>query len=172
MTRRQNRMLFVAIVVAGVALATTLALRAFQENIRYYYLPSQVMAGEAPPEATIRLGGIVAGNTVRRVPGSLTVSFGVTDGSAQIPVVYTGVLPDLFREGQGIVAIGTMQAGTLQATDVLAKHDENYMPPQVAEAMKKADKNSSSTTAPGHNQSDSSQLGTNQLDPNQLDNGQ
>ncbi|HET9679205.1 MAG TPA: cytochrome c maturation protein CcmE [Gammaproteobacteria bacterium] len=141
MTRRQNRMLFVAIVVAGVALAAALALRAFQENILYYYLPSQVMAGEAPPEAKIRLGGVVAKNSVRRVPGSLTVSFGVTDGTAQIPVVYTGVLPDLFREGQGIVAIGTMQAGTLRAEDVLAKHDENYMPPKVAKAMKQAEKN-------------------------------
>lgn len=145
MTRRQNRMLFVAIVVAGVALATTLALRAFQENILYYYLPSQVMTGEAPPDASIRLGGVVAQNSIRRVPGSLTVSFVVTDGSAQIPVVYTGVLPDLFREGQGIVAIGKMQAGTLHAEQVLAKHDENYMPPKVAKAIKQAEKKQAAT---------------------------
>lgn len=138
MTRRQQRMLFVAVVLAGVALATVLALRAFESNILYYYLPSQVQAGEAPPGAKIRLGGMVAEGSVRRVPGSLTVSFEVSDGEAAIPVTYTGVLPDLFREGQGVVAIGPLEGGVLQAEEVLAKHDENYMPPEVAEKMQEA----------------------------------
>lgn len=138
MTRRQQRMVFVAVIVAGVALAVALSLKAFQENILYYYLPSQLAEAEPPANTSIRLGGMVADDSIRRVPGSLTVSFTVTDGKAEVPVVYTGVLPDLFREGQGIVAIGRLEGGTLQASEVLAKHDENYMPPDVAKTVEEA----------------------------------
>ena len=131
-------MILVAAVVAGVVVAATLAVRAFQENLLYFFSPTQVAAGEAP-EREFRLGGMVVDDSVTREPGSLTVHFVLTDYGREVPVSYTGVLPDLFREGQGIVARGQLdQNGTFVAQEVLAKHDENYMPPEVAEAVAKA----------------------------------
>ena len=137
MTPRQRRMLVVGALVAGVSLAAFLGLTAFQKNLLYFYTPSQVAAGEAPKGYPFRVGGLVVQGTVQRDPQSLTVHFSVTDNSATVPVVYSGILPDLFREGQGIIAIGEINgAGVFEASEVLAKHDENYMPPEVADALK------------------------------------
>jgi cytochrome c-type biogenesis protein CcmE len=131
-------MVLVGLVVTGVVVALGLAYRAFQENLLYFFSPSQIAAGEAP-ERVFRIGGMVVDESVEREPGSLTVHFVLTDFAHSVPVAYTGVLPDLFREGQGIVARGEMDAaGTFVAEEVLAKHDENYMPPEVAEALAKA----------------------------------
>ena len=140
MTPRQKRMVLVGLIIAGVAGAAFLGLTAFQKNLLYFYTPSQVASGEAPKDYTFRIGGLVVTGSVKRSEG-VTVHFDVTDGSATVPVVYTGILPDLFREGQGIISIGKMGSqGVFEATEVLAKHDENYMPPEVGEALKKSGK--------------------------------
>ena len=137
MTPRRQRMMLIGLVLVGVVVSATLALRAFQENLVYFFSPTQVAGGEAP-ERAFRLGGMVVEKSVQREPGSLTVHFVLTDFANTVPVSYTGLLPDLFREGQGIVAIGQLQGETFVADEVLAKHDENYMPPEVAEAVAKA----------------------------------
>ena len=138
MTPRQKRMLTVGLILLGVATATFLALTAFQKNLLYFYTPSQIAAGQAPTGYPFRVGGLVVQGSVERVPNSVDVRFKVTDGSATVPVVYSGILPDLFREGQGIISIGQMNTdGLFVASEVLAKHDENYMPPEVAESLKK-----------------------------------
>ncbi len=139
MTARQQRMLLVAAVVIGVAGAAALGLRAFQENLLYFYSTTQVMNGEAPVNDTFRLGGIVVEGSVDRTPGSLKVRFVLTDTLTPVPVEYEGILPDLFREGQGIVAHGSLnEHGVFVADEVLAKHDENYMPPAVADSIRQA----------------------------------
>jgi cytochrome c-type biogenesis protein CcmE len=139
MKQRTRRLVWIAAVIGGVALAVGLALRAFQENLLYFFSPSQVAAGEAPAERSFRLGGMVADGSIAREEGSLTVHFTVTDFAHSLPVEYTGVLPDLFREGQGVVARGYLTPdGSFVAEEVLAKHDENYMPPEVAEALRQA----------------------------------
>lgn len=136
MTPRRQRMLTVGLILAGVTLAVGLALRAFQQNLEYFYDPSQVLAGEAPADKRIRLGGLVTEGSIVREPGSLEVSFEVTDTVNAMRVFYTGVLPDLFRDGQGVIATGVVRPdGTFLAEEVLAKHDENYMPPEVAESL-------------------------------------
>ncbi|MGE0388420.1 MAG: cytochrome c maturation protein CcmE [Gammaproteobacteria bacterium] len=136
MTPRRQRMVVVGAIVLGVAIAAGLALRAFQGNLLYFFSPAQVRAGEAPREQNFRVGGLVVAGSVQRRSGDLTVRFDLTDNAATIPVTYTGILPDLFREGQGIVALGRFGAdGVFHAEEVLAKHDENYMPPEVAEAL-------------------------------------
>jgi cytochrome c-type biogenesis protein CcmE len=136
MTPRRQRMLTVAFIVIGVSLAVGLALQAFQENLLFFYSPTQVMAGEVPEGRTFRLGGMVTDGSVRREPGELEVQFNVTDNQNNLTVYYDGVLPDLFREGQGVIANGFLQPdGSFRAEEVLAKHDENYMPPEVAEIM-------------------------------------
>ncbi len=141
MTPRQRRMLWVGLIVAGVSAATFLALAAFQKNLLYFYTPSQIAAGEAPTGYAFRVGGLVKKGSVHREPDSLAVRFTLTDGAAEVTVFYDGILPDLFREGQGIIAIGRLQPdGRFQATQVLAKHDENYMPPEVAEALERSGK--------------------------------
>jgi cytochrome c-type biogenesis protein CcmE len=124
-------------IVAGVAIAGALALSAFRQNVTFFFDPSQVTAGKVPPGEGFRLGGMVTKGSLRRDPGSLEVHFVVTDFSHAVPVSYTGVLPDLFREGAGVVAHGTMHDGTFVADEVLAKHDEKYMPPAVAESLKR-----------------------------------
>jgi cytochrome c-type biogenesis protein CcmE len=130
-------MVLIALVVAGVAVSATLAFRAFRENLTYFFSPTQVAAGEAP-ERPFRLGGMVLKESVTREPGSLTVRFVVSDFAHNVPVRYTGVLPDLFKEGQGVVARGQLgDGGEFVAEEVLAKHDENYMPPEVTEALEK-----------------------------------
>ena len=132
-------MLFVGMIVAGVATATGLFIAAMGENMLYFYSPSQVRAGDAPSGRYIRVGGLVVEGSVRRGAG-VEVAFSLTDGAETVDVSYAGILPDLFREGQGIVASGVLEArdGRLRAGEVLAKHDENYMPPEVAEAMEMA----------------------------------
>ena len=128
-------MIFVVLILAGVGAATGLVIAAMGENMLYFYSPSQIRAGEAPSGPSIRVGGLVVDGSVRRGEG-LDISFSLTDGAATVDVSYAGILPDLFREGQGIVASGVLESGArLRAEEVLAKHDENYMPPEVAEAM-------------------------------------
>ena len=130
-------MLLVVLVLVGVVTSATLAFRAFRENLTYFFSPTQVAAGEAPKRA-FRLGGMVVKESVKREPGSLTVRFVVSDFAHDVPVQYTGVLPDLFKEGQGVVVRGRLGAGgEFTADEVLAKHDENYMPPEVTEALEK-----------------------------------
>ena len=137
MTPRRKRLLIVLGIVAGLAIAAALVLQALNQNMMLFYDPSQIAAGEAPAERAFRLGGMVTEGSVARAPGSLEVRFVVTDFQHSVPVSYTGVLPDLFREGQGVVAHGRLEAnGVFVADEVLAKHDENYMPPEVAESLK------------------------------------
>ena len=136
MTPRQKRMVTVVAILAGVGVATTFALKAFNQNLLYYYSPTQISAGEAPTARTFRVGGLVQNNSVKREAGSLEVTFVLTDFQKEVPVSYTGILPDLFREGQGIIARGKLDNGRFVAEEVLAKHDENYMPPEVKDSLK------------------------------------
>jgi cytochrome c-type biogenesis protein CcmE len=127
----------VAAILVGVGIATAFALQAFEKNMLYYYSPTQILAGEAPDSRSIRVGGLVENGSVQREPGSLEVRFTLTDFANTVGVSYTGVLPDLFREGQGIIARGKLtDDGLFVAEEVLAKHDENYMPPEVKESLK------------------------------------
>ena len=136
MTPRRKRMIAVAAIVIGVGAATAVALQAFQENIMYFYSPSQISDGEAPRGRAFRLGGLVTAGSLQRVPGSIEINFVVTDNAQSIPVKYSGLLPDLFRGGQGVIAHGKLDDnGVFLADEVLAKHDENYMPPEVAESL-------------------------------------
>ena len=136
MTPRRKRLLAVIAIVAGVGTAAALAMFAFRDNLLYFYNPSQVLAGDAPPARTFRIGGMVTEGSVVRTPGTLEVRFVVTDFRNSVPVRYEGLLPDLFREGQGVIAHGRLDAaGEFVADEVLAKHDENYMPPEVAESL-------------------------------------
>ena len=138
MTARQRRMMLVALMIVGVGTAAAFALNAFQDNLLYFYSPSDVTAGKAPPDRTFRVGGMVTEGSFQRPTGSMEASFVLTDFSHDVTVRYTGVLPDLFREGQGVVARGKLGSdGTFIAEEVLAKHDENYMPPDVADTLKK-----------------------------------
>jgi len=137
--RRKRLAAGVVVVVLGAGAATALALKSFQENLLYFYSPTQVNAGEAPGNRAFRIGGLVVAGSVFRDPRSLAVRFVLTDTLHDVPVFYEGVLPDLFREGQGIVANGRLLPDrTFQASEVLAKHDENYMPPEVAKALEAA----------------------------------
>jgi len=130
-------MITVAVILVGVGIATTFAMKAFQKNLLYYYSPSQIKSGEAPANRTFRVGGLVENGSLKRVPGSLEVHFTLTDYAQQMVVSYTGVLPDLFREGQGVIARGKLEPdGSFKAEEVLAKHDENYMPPEVKQSLK------------------------------------
>jgi cytochrome c-type biogenesis protein CcmE len=137
MTPRQRRMTLVFGILAGVGIAGALALSAFRDNVTFFFDPTQVAAGEVKSGERFRLGGMVTEGSVKRVPGSLEVHFVVTDFKHDVPVSYTGVLPDLFREGTGVVAHGKMRGGTFVADEVLAKHDEKYMPPEVARSLKR-----------------------------------
>ena len=137
--RRKKLLLSVIFIVAGMGVATGLALMAFQENLLYFYSPTQVVEGEAPANRSFRIGGLVTAGSVVRNRDDLKVSFSLTDTMNTVEVEYEGILPDLFREGQGVVANGTLGPdGTFAASEVLAKHDENYMPPEVEEALEKA----------------------------------
>lgn len=137
MTPRRRRMTLVIGIIVGVSIAGALALSAFRQNVTFFFDPSQVAAGQVPAGERFRLGGMVTKGSVQRAPGSLEVHFIVSDFKHEIPVSYTGVLPDLFREGQGVVAHGRMNGSTFIADEVLAKHDEKYMPPEVARSLKK-----------------------------------
>ncbi|MCK5395789.1 MAG: cytochrome c maturation protein CcmE [Gammaproteobacteria bacterium] len=137
MNKRSRRKVLILAIVFGVAVAAVLGLTAFEENLLYFYSPTQVKAGEAPETHSFRVGGLVVDGSVNRAPDSLKIVFDITDNTEIMSVEYTGILPDLFREGQGIVAMGNLQAdGRFVAQEVLAKHDENYMPPEVADALK------------------------------------
>jgi cytochrome c-type biogenesis protein CcmE len=137
MTPRRRRLILVLGILAGVGIAGGLALQAFQKNVMFFFDPSQVAAGEVPAGQRFRLGGMVTKGSVHRTAGSLEIHFTVTDFKNDLPVTYTGVLPDLFREGQGVVAHGRVGTdGVFVADEVLAKHDEKYMPPEVARSLK------------------------------------
>ena len=141
MTKRHNRMMLVGLLVSGVFLAGYLGIKAFSENLLYFYTPSDIMTGKAPKDKSFRVGGLVEDGSVERK--GMLVKFSVTDNLESIEVSYEGILPDLFREGQGVVASGSLInkcvrwtcINTFNATQVLAKHDENYMPPEVAAAL-------------------------------------
>ncbi len=136
MTPRRKRMLTIGLLVVGMGVATALILNAFNQNLMYFYSPSDVAAGKAPAARDFRIGGLVVAGSVKRAPDQLEVEFTLSDLKQQVTVRYDGILPDLFREGQGIVANGQLGPdGVFAAREVLAKHDENYMPPEVAEAL-------------------------------------
>jgi cytochrome c-type biogenesis protein CcmE len=136
---RTRRALWIVSGLAALGLASALVLNAFQSNLVFFFTPSQVVSNEAPQGRSFRIGGLVEAGSVVRDKDALTVHFRVTDTAKTIPVTYTGILPDLFREGKGVVAQGKLGPdGTFHANEVLAKHDENYMPPEAAEALRKA----------------------------------
>ena len=136
---RKKRLTLIGMMVAGIGIATFLALKAFDDNLMFFFSPSEVVAGEAPTGHPFRVGGLVTDGSVQRLPDGLTTQFDLTDNAQTISVQYTGILPDLFREGQGIVAMGQLDGqGNFVADEVLAKHDENYMPPEVADSLKTA----------------------------------
>lgn len=138
MKPRTQRALAIALGLATLGVAVALVLNAFNSNLVFFFSPTQVLAQEAPRDRSFRLGGLVEAGSVQRDAG-LTVRFMVTDTAQKIPVTYSGLLPDLFREGKGVVAQGKMGAdGVFRADQVLAKHDENYMPPEAAQALKDA----------------------------------
>lgn len=139
MKARHRRLVLVGLAILGVGAAAALAINALQSNISYFFSPSQVMAKEAPADRVFRLGGLVSKGSMQRAPDGLTVTFDVTDLAQTVKVSYTGILPDLFKEGQGAVAKGRLGPdGVFQAEEVLAKHDEAYMPPEVADSLKTA----------------------------------
>ncbi|KAF0192456.1 MAG: cytochrome c-type bioproteinis protein CcmE [Gammaproteobacteria bacterium] len=148
MKPRHKRLIFIAGGIGGLAVATTLVLNALNSNIALFFSPSQVLAKEAPVDKAFRLGGLVREGSLQRENDGLTVHFVVTDTAKDIKVTYTGILPDLFREGQGVVTQGRLgDDGGFRATEVLAKHDETYMPPEVADALAKAKTNTAAGEA-------------------------
>ncbi len=152
MKPRHQRALAIAAGVALVAIAAALVLNAFRGNVVFFFSPSEVADRKAPVEQTFRIGGMVEKGSLKRLPDGLTVQFVVTDTAKTLPVTYTGILPDLFKEGKGVVAQGRLQPdGSFKANEVLAKHDENYMPPEAAHALSKAeaDKAARSVVDPG-----------------------
>ncbi len=136
--QRKKRLSLIALALLGIATAVALALTALQQNINLFYTPSEIASGLAPVDTRIRAGGLVVDGSVERSTENLDVRFAVTDGDQQVLIAFSGILPDLFREGQGIVALGRLNEDrVLMADEVLAKHDEQYMPPEVAQAMEK-----------------------------------
>lgn len=140
MKRKHKRLTFVLIAMSLLAMATLLVLSAYEENIVFFHSPTDVVEKKPLSDKRIRLGGLVEEGSVDKTPGSAVVRFAITDMENSIPVTFEGLLPDLFREGQGVVSEGRMTNGVFVADEVLAKHDENYMPPEVADALKKSGK--------------------------------
>lgn len=138
MTRKRKRLSLLLAGMVGLFAAAALVLSAFEENLIYFYSPSDLAEGEVPRDRSIRVGGLVEEDSIKRAGDGLTVDFVITDLANTIPVTYRGILPDLFREGQGVIAEGRVVDGGFFADEVLAKHDETYMPPEVAEALKKS----------------------------------
>jgi cytochrome c-type biogenesis protein CcmE len=138
MTRKRRRLVAVLAGMAGLGIATALVLVAFRDNLVFFYAPTDIAEKGVPEDRRFRLGGLVEEKSVQRQADGVTVTFRITDTRTTLPVTYTGVLPDLFREGQGVIAEGALKGGVFQASEVLAKHDEKYMPPEVAEALKKS----------------------------------
>lgn len=148
MKPRQKRAMFIVVGVAGVGLAVLLVLNALKSNVSLYFTPTQVMNKEAPQGRSFRIGGLVEVGSVQREKDGLSVKFMITDTVKSMPVMYKGILPDLFKEGKGVVAQGKMEAdGVMHADEVLAKHDENYMPPEAADALKRAQAATSAVAA-------------------------
>ena len=140
-SRKRQRLWLVSIGVLLLAGAAALALTAFEDNLVFFHSPSDLAAGKAEPGRLIRIGGMVEDGSIVRTAGSAVIAFQLTDGAATAHVIYEGILPDLFREGQGVVANGRLRPdGKFEAVEILAKHDENYMPPEVADALKKSGK--------------------------------
>ena len=136
---RKKRLALIVLMISGIAIGVGFALKSLDENIMFFFTPSEVAKGKAPRDRLFRIGGMVVNGSVSRPGNGLTVQFDLTDNTSNLTVRYTGILPDLFREGQGIVANGKLDKdGAFVAQEVLAKHDENYMPPEVAAAMQKA----------------------------------
>ncbi len=135
---RKRRLIVICLILGAVAVAASLTVFALQQNMTYLYSPSEVEAGHVPAAARFRIGGVVLEQSIKRSTDSLKVDFVVTDRFKTLPVEYTGILPDLFREGQSVVAIGALQGSRFVASEVLAKHDETYMPKEVADAIAKA----------------------------------
>ncbi len=141
MKSRHKRFALIAAGIAALAISATLVLNAFRSNLVFFFTPSEIAANEAPVGRSFRVGGMVVDGSVKRQADGVSVEFLVTDTAKTIPVVYSGILPDLFREGKGVVAQGKLGAdGVFKAEQVLAKHDENYMPPEAAEAVERANK--------------------------------
>ena len=140
MKPRHQRMIAIAAGVALIAVAAALVLNALQGNVAFFFSPSEIAANKAPLDRTFRVGGMVEKGSLKRQSDGLTVQFVVTDTAQSIPVSYTGLLPDLFKEGKGVVAQGKLGPdGVFRANEILAKHDENYMPPEAAHALSKAE---------------------------------
>lgn len=135
--KRKKRALIVLALVVGIGAATSVAVVSLNENMMFFISPSEVHTQDLPPDRQFRLGGLVVDGSIQHASEGLQVQFAVTDGAYDVPVVFNGILPDLFREGQGIVAHGFMRNGQFEAHEVLAKHDENYMPPEVQKALDK-----------------------------------
>jgi cytochrome c-type biogenesis protein CcmE len=139
MKPRHKKLAFITLGLSALAVAAALVLNAFQSNLVFFFSPSQVAANEAPIGKRFRIGGLVEEGSIQRHESGLTVNFAVTDSAESIPVTYTGILPDLFKEGKGVVAQGKIASnGIFEADEVLAKHDENYMPPEAAMALEQA----------------------------------
>jgi cytochrome c-type biogenesis protein CcmE len=139
MTRKRRRLYILLLFMMGIGTAAALTLTAFRDNLVFFYSPTEIVEKNAPRERNMRIGGLVEVGSVERAPGSTEVRFKVTDLQTNLTVVFNGALPDLFREGQGVVAQGQLGAdGVFRAREVLAKHDENYMPPEVAESLKRS----------------------------------
>ncbi len=139
---RKKRLALIVLMVTGIAIGVGFALKSLDENIMFFFTPSEVAKGKAPRDRLFRIGGMVVNGSVSRPGNGLTVQFDLTDNTSNLTVRYTGILPDLFREGQGIIANGKLgEDGAFVAQQVLAKHDENYMPPEIAEAMTKTSEN-------------------------------
>lgn len=148
MKPRQKRFVFIAVAVAALGLVVALVLNALDKNVSLYFTPTQVFNNEAPHGRSFRIGGLVEEGSVKREKDGLTVNFVITDKHKSIPVVYKGILPDLFKEGKGVVAQGRVEAdGVMRAEEVLAKHDENYMPPEAADALKRGETANASAVA-------------------------
>lgn len=147
---RTKRLTLIFLMVAGIAVGVSFALKSFDDNIMFFFSPDQVVAGEAPVDKKFRMGGLVVVGSVSRPGEGLTVHFDLTTKGAIVPVRYTGILPDLFREGQGIISNGKLnEQGVFVAEEVLAKHDENYMSPEIANAMSEEEKTRLLNTAAG-----------------------
>lgn len=141
MKSRHKKLLVILLGLTGLGIAAALILNAFQSNLVFFYSPTEVSAGKAPSDRAFRIGGLVETGSVKRDPDGLTVRFVVTDTAKSMPVIYKGILPDLFKEGKGVVAEGKLGTdGVFASTQVLAKHDENYMPPEAAHALEQAAK--------------------------------
>ncbi|MCK5923174.1 MAG: cytochrome c maturation protein CcmE [Methylococcales bacterium] len=150
--KRKQRLYLILLLLAGLSIAIGLTLMALKQNINLFFTPTQINSGEAPQDVAFRIGGMVVNDSVERSDQSLLIKFAITDTAQSVPVRYTGILPDLFREGQGIVALGRLDGKTFVASEVLAKHDENYMAPEAAEAIKQANANMyQSETQPAKN---------------------